>query len=98
MAIEFDAAQALFSLYCFRSHGAHRPALVNAMPNRYRLRELEATLVELNIELPESLRRYFLAVVGEDEQERALREREVRPLLCAARVDSSEAREHALAV
>src|SRR5688500_14185963 len=42
VGVDFDPAQATFALGCLRRNESRRLELVNAVPNRFRLRELEA--------------------------------------------------------
>lgn len=66
VAIDFEPHAGLFSLLCLR-RAREGFALMVARPNHFRLRELEAILVELEIALPETLRRYFVAALAGDD-------------------------------
>jgi hypothetical protein len=82
IAIDFDDQRGTFLLLCFRYDGQGALKTANALPNRYRLRELEATLMDLNVALPATLRRYFIAVLVDDVAELTVLEPQVHSLLC----------------
>ena len=91
VGVDFDPAQATFALWCLRRRENRKLELVNAVPNRFRLRELEATLVELNVELPEPLRRYFVAALGDDAAQVASLEPSVASWRCGCKGERARA-------
>ena len=88
-AIELELEQGLFSLLCFRAGRHSELELVTAPAARYRLRELEATLVELELELPTALRLFFVAFLGDDAPALARLTPRVRSLACCDSIGSS---------
>jgi hypothetical protein len=82
VAIDLDLESGLFSLLCFRRDERNRLVLATAPTSRHRLRELEATLVELGLTLPWPLQRYFVACVCNDVPEQQRLSASVRTMLC----------------
>ncbi|MDB4976815.1 MAG: hypothetical protein JWN48_5156 [Myxococcaceae bacterium] len=68
VAIDFDPPSGLFSLLCFRRNQDNAPVLVTTAAARYRLRELEATLVELGLRLPAKLQQQLVALASGEPQ------------------------------
>jgi hypothetical protein len=88
-AIDLDLEQGLFSLLCFREPAPGQLELVTSPSARYRLRELEATLIELELELPTTLRLFFVAFLGDDALSLARLTPRVRSLICCESIASS---------
>jgi hypothetical protein len=81
VSIELEPRAGLFSLSCLRRNGKRGTASAVPRLNRFRLRELEATLVELSLTLPAALRSYFIAVLMGDSQEQLALSPQVSPFV-----------------
>jgi len=82
VSFDLDRHSYLFSLRCYR-RGADNPlVLATSTLNRFRLRELEDTLVELHLVLPPVLQRYLVATLSDDAGTAEALLPRVRALMC----------------
>jgi hypothetical protein len=82
VAIDYDPSSYLFALRCYRRDSRHALVPATAALNRFRLRELENTLVELRLTLPPVLQRYLVAKLSDDERTLEACVPHVRAMMC----------------
>jgi len=82
VAIDLDPNSYLFALRCYRRDAQHALVLATTALNRFRLRELEDTMVELQLALPAVLQRYLVATLSDDAGTVEAFLPHVRPMMC----------------
>jgi hypothetical protein len=88
VSFDLDRHSDLFSLRCYRRDADRPLVLATSALNRFRLRELEATLVELNLVLPPVLQRYLVATLSDDARTADAFLPRVRSLMCCHEDDA----------
>lgn len=82
VAIDYDPRSYLFALRCYRRSTRGVLVLATAAASRYRLRELENTLTDLSLKLPQQLHRYLVATLSDDATTLETFLPQVHPMTC----------------